>query len=188
MHPALQTKARQTKPKKCRICKAQFTPDRPMQTVCGPQCALASHRKAQERAQAKRDRERKVALTPRSKLLRSAQGAFNAYVRDRDRDLPCISCGRHHQGQYHAGHYRSVGAMPSLRFNGYNVHKQCQPCNAHLSGNLIEYRIGLIHRIGLERVEWLEGPHPPKSFNPLYLRRIQAIFTKKARKLRERRE
>ena len=36
------------------------------------------------------------------------------------------------------------GAMPSLRFNTHNVHKQCSACNNHLSGNMIEYRINLI--------------------------------------------
>ena len=82
----------------------------------------------------------------------------------RDEKEACISCGRHHTGQYHAGHYRTVGAAPELRFNELNVHKQCSVCNNHLSGNLIEYRRGLVAKIGIEKVEWLEGKHEAKKY------------------------
>ena len=34
------------------------------------------------------------------------------------------------------------------------------PCNSHKSGNISEYRIGLIKKIGIELVEWLEKDHP----------------------------
>jgi len=94
---------------------------------------------------------------------------------------PCISCQRHHDGQYHAGHYRSVGAMPSLRFNTWNIHKQCSACNNHLSGNMIDYRINLIGKIGQARVDWLEGPQETKSMDIVYLRRIKSVFTRRTR-------
>jgi hypothetical protein len=58
-----------------------------------------------------------------------------------------------------AGHYRSVGAHPELRFNEFNVNLQCRKCNGYWGGNLIEYRKGLIKKYGVEVVEWLEGPH-----------------------------
>jgi hypothetical protein len=60
-----------------------------------------------------------------------------------------------------AGHYRSVGACPELRFHPMNVHLQCEHCNSHLSGNIIEYRRRLATKIGVDRVEWLEGKHEP---------------------------
>ncbi len=91
-----------------------------------------------------------------SDWLKALQTVFNAYIRQRDHALPCISCGTH-KGQRHAGHYRSVGSTPELRFNEDNVHAQCATCNNHLHGNLIEYRKGLVDRIGLERVEALEN-------------------------------
>ena len=102
-----------------------------------------------------------MALKSRGDWLREAQAVFNKYIRLRDAELPCVSCGRFHEGQWHAGHYLSVGAHPELRFNELQVWKQCMPCNAHLSGNQVNYRIELINRIGLDKVEWLEGKHEP---------------------------
>lgn len=107
---------------------------------------------------------RREKLKTRSQWMREAQAAFNAWIRYRDRDKPCISCGATGRTSWDAGHYRSVAAAPSLRFDEDNVHKQCVPCNQHRSGNAIEYRRGLVARIGVERVEWLEREHPPKKY------------------------
>jgi len=175
------------RPKVCKQCGEEFIPARPLQSVCHVWCAIAQSRAktAVEAAkiEARRQRERKVELKPRSKWLAEAQAAVNAYVRLRDQSQPCISCQRHHTGQYHAGHYRSVGAMPSLRFNLWNIHKQDSACNAQLSGNLIEYRINLVKKLSIERVQWLEGNHPVRSFDIVYLRRIRKIFTRRAKHL-----
>lgn len=111
--------------------------------------AKADHRKAKER------------VKTRGEWLKDAQKWFNKYIRLRDAGQPCISCGRHHQGQYHAGHYRTVGAAPELRFNEINCHIQCAPCNNHLSGNIVNYRPRLIEKIGQDQVDWLEGGHKP---------------------------
>ena len=87
-----------------------------------------------------------------------AQAAFNAYIRARDDGLPCISCGSITASRWDAGHFRSVGAAPHLRFNEDNVHRQCsRPCNKDKSGDQLRYRAGLIARIGRERVEALEN-------------------------------
>ena len=131
---------------------------------------------------AKRDRERRMAVKPLSYWMKRAQAAFNAWVRARDAGQPCISCGRHHQGQNHAGHYRPAGSNPELRFEPDNCHLQCAPCNSHLSGNLGKYRPALIAKIGLERVEWLEGPHEPKRYRK---EDYQAIETEYKAKLKE---
>lgn len=151
----------------CKECGAYYIKKQSMQQVCSMECAIAySKRKAEEKRKkqeksdrleaGRRMRARKEALKSRPDWLKEAQKAFNEFIRLRDKDLPCISCGRYHAGQYHAGHYRSVGAYPELRFNEDNVHKQCSVCNNHKSGNAIEYRINLIRKIGLERVEFLE--------------------------------
>ena len=147
------------KAKTCEVCERVFVPDRMGQLVCRPACAMARVRQAKkaERASIK---ARKEAIKSRADWAKDAQQAFNAFIRARDEGLPCISCGRHHQGQWHAGHYLSTGARPELRYTESNVHRQCAPCNTHLSGNAVLYRIGLVNRIGLDAVEWLEGPHP----------------------------
>jgi len=176
------------RPKVCRQCGEEFTPARPLQSVCDFKCALASSREKAiveaARIEAKRIRERKVELKPRSKWLAEAQAAVNAYVRLRDSHLPCVSCGQSPaQGQRHASHYRSVGAMPALRYCTWNIAASCAQCNSMKSGNVVEYRIELVKRIGAERVAWLEGPHPVRSFDIVYLRRIKKIFTKRAKHL-----
>lgn len=114
---------------------------------------------------------------------RSAQRAFNADIRRRDIHDNCISCNRPHGGQYHAGHYRSVGAHPELRFEELNCHKQCSACNNHLSGNIADYRINLIKKIGIKKVEWLEGPHEPKKYTCAELKEIEFFYKKQLKML-----
>jgi hypothetical protein len=151
-------------------------------------CAVKTVKEAKQR---KRKRETKAArdrLKTRSEWAKEAQTAFNAWVRERDYGEPCISCQRHHKGQYHAGHYRTVGACPELRFEPLNCAKQCSVCNLHLSGNLIEYRINLVKKIGAEKVEWLEGPHEPKHYTVEDLKAIKKEYSRKARELKKARE
>ena len=163
-----------------------------MQIVCGWVCSeiwAVSKRKKEERAAKtvdKRETKAKLEkLKSRAQWAKEAQTAFNSFIRARDVDLPCISCGRHHQGQYHAGHYLSVGARPELRFVELNVYKQCAPCNTHLSGNAVLYRRALLDRIGTGGVEWLEGPHATKHYTVDDLRKIKADYTARARALKK---
>lgn len=185
--------SKQPRPKKCRVetCGASFVPARLGQAVCSPACALKDAPRNELKAKkaiAQRERReikvRKEKLKNRAGHLRDAQAAFNEWVRERDVALPCISCGRHHGGQYHAGHYRSVGANPELRFEPDNVWKQCAPCNTHLSGNLVNYRISLLQVIGVERVEWLEGPHEARKYTVEEIKTITAEYRAKTRELR----
>jgi hypothetical protein len=153
-----------------------------LQTVCGIRCAAKVAPKARKEA-AKALRERREAAKPRGKWLQEAQAAFNAYIRKRDEAMPCISCGRFHEGQWHAGHYLSTGARPELRFDEQNCHKQCQPCNTHLHGNLVMYRAELIRRIGLAKVEKLEGPHQLCKWTVTDLKAIRDDYRAKGKAL-----
>lgn len=168
--------------RKCPQCKEWFMPFNSMQKCCAnPKCALEQgkiDRSKRERIELKRRKEK---IKSRSEWLREAQAAFNAYVRIRDQDLPCISCQRHHKGQYHAGHFRTVKAAPQLRFNLKNCHKQCMPCNAHLSGNITEYRINLVKRIGVDNVEWIECNQDEARYSIEYAKRLKRIFNKRTR-------
>jgi hypothetical protein len=127
-----------------------------------------------ERASRKVLKQKIDALKPLSYYAGKAQAAVNAYRRALLADEPCISCGRHHQGQYHAGHFVSRGASPALRYTHENIWKQCQPCNTALSGNLLNYRKALVERIGIEKVEWLEGPHELPHWKREDYQRIEA--------------
>lgn len=176
---------------KCRVCKTAFTRKRPLQVVCeNIECAIkhaeskrAKTLESHARKVRKEIREQREKLKSRADWLREAQAAFNAFIRERDKDKPCISCGRFHTGSWDAGHYRSVGAAPALRFHEDNVHRQCVPCNQHKSGNVIEYRRGLVARIGAARVEWLEQEPPPAKFTIEDAKRIKAEFKSRLKDL-----
>lgn len=186
------------KPKKCKnpSCGVSFAPQRLGQAVCSPRCGLAIKDVNQEKArkslaQAKRAeiKARKERLKSRADHLREAQAAVNEYVRLRDAHLPCISCDSMPNdsdlmtgSRWDAGHYRSVGACPELRFEPLNIHRQCVKCNRNLSGNAVEYRIRLVQRIGAEKVAWLEGLHPACKYT---VEEIKAIKTKFRAMIRE---
>lgn len=164
-------------------CGRLFLPARPMQAVCSAACASRKVR-ADKKREREEVRKRKEAIKKRSEWLSEAQMAFNAWIRARDAGQPCISCQRHHTGQLHAGHYLSVGARPELRFEELNVHLQCAPCNTHLSGNAVLFRQGLIAKLGLQSVEWLEGPHEPKKYTIPELIEVKATYRRKLRELK----
>jgi len=113
--------------------------------------------------ESKKDKEWKVKkaqmksdLLTHKDYIKLLQVTFNTFIRLRDKDLPCISCGVLKCEEFHAGHY-IASTYQYLRFNEFNVWRQCSRCNTHLRGNLISYRIELIKRIGLEEVEYLEN-------------------------------
>ena len=146
----------------------------------------AAGQKIYQKAEKKVVSETKQRLRTRSDRMRDAQAAFNRYIRARDRGKPCICCGRSqgdlkHGGAVDAGHYRSRGSAPGLKFNLFNCHSQLAYCNRYLSGNVVGYRAGLIDRIGLERVERLEQENSPRRFDAEYLDRVKRIFTKRAK-------
>ncbi|TDF41567.1 recombination protein NinG [Alteromonadaceae bacterium M269] len=114
---------------------------------------------------------------------RKAVQAFNKYIRLRDANDPCISCQRHHSGQYHAGHYRPAGINSALKFDENNVHKQCAPCNNNLSGNLTHYRIHLIEKITLKEVERLEACNDVKRWSCEELLEIEHTYKRKCKDL-----
>lgn len=162
------------------IEKAQKARDR-------QQAKLAREMDVKAKEARKAERQRKMEVKPIGYWAKRAQNAFNSYIRERDELEPCICCGVHHQGQYHAGHYRSVGGNPELRFEEDNCHKQASHCNNYKSGNLAEYRIRLIRKIGLSRVEWLEGPHEQRRYRKDDYQEIEALYKKKLAELKQQR-
>lgn len=181
------------KPKKCKNkdCRAEFTPARPLQSACSIACAISLTNASKEKARAEKARkERLEHLQAKERIktkgdhAKEAQAEFNAWVRLRDQSLPCVSCGRFHEGQWHAGHYRTVGANPELRFEPLNVWRQCAPCNNHMSGNVVNYRIELVKRIGADTVEWLEGKHEPKRYTVDDFKRIKSEYRALVREMK----
>lgn len=162
---------RQVKLKKCRVegCNNEFQAFNSLHKACSPQCAVALVEEKHAKDRRKQISQDKKALreSDRGWWLKEAQKEFNKWIRNRDRNEPCISCGETRSNlKYDAGHYRSVGACPELRFEEKNCHKQCSfKCNQTRTGNVVDYRIGLIKKIGLKDVEWLEGSHDPRHYS-----------------------
>jgi hypothetical protein len=187
------------KQKNCTVCLAKFTPRSSLQKTCfDVRCAI-EHGKRQAAKKAKREkvqdrRETRAALVKLRTVrdwTKLAQAEFNRYIKLRDAFLPCVSCGMtEHKTGYHkidgwvASHYRSVGACPELRYHEDNVHKACVECNSHLSGNIVEYRIGLLARIGAERLAFLEGPHELKRYRIEELIAIRDTYRAKCKHLK----
>ena len=180
--------------RKCKLCE-NYIPDFVV-TPIGAFCSYDSATKyaytnkhkgknIKAKEQRKKDAIRKEKLKTVGDYVKEAQVAVNKYIRARDRHKPCVSCGSMPNdkigGAFDAGHYRSRGSAGHLRFNLLNIHKQCVKCNRFKSGNAVDYRLGLIKRIGLDSVEKIETNNKPKKFTIEYLKRLKKIFNKRAR-------
>lgn len=147
--------------------------------TCAVDYAVSNQEKGRakiKQAKSKEIRERKKSLRTKSWYVKKAQGYFNSAIRERDKNRPCISCGRgglenKYGGSWDCGHYKTVGAFPELRFEPLNAHRQCKSCNAgsskySMKGKTVsqDYTERLIKRIGQEKVDWLNGHHEAKRY------------------------
>lgn len=190
-----------TKPQRCKHCRVRM-PVELARHVLHEDCIdpwLAAQAVKKEAARKKKalaavkvekalDRQRKQALEPIRKLTKKAQAAFNAFIRARDAGQPCICCGQplgmgDIGGRYDAGHYRSTGSASHLRFDEANCHAQRKQCNRYGAGRAVDYRIGLIKRIGWERVEELEASNSPRKWTRDELIAIKDLYVSKLKEL-----
>ena len=185
---------------KCPHCKGKLDPGQRIHPACIAPWADAQEVKAQRKAdkQARmaakvertETRRRREAIKTLPELHREAQAAFNAFIRARDRGEPCICCGLPLSagdvgGAFDCGHYRSVGSAPQLRYHEDNAHGQRKQCNRWGAGRAVDYRLGLIARIGLERVEALESINTPHKWTREELVAIRETYRAKLRLWRE---
>ncbi|MCC8463847.1 recombination protein NinG [Photorhabdus bodei] len=187
--------------RKCKICCEWFIPRYSNIYWCNPEhgaelaikkrnrdrekAEQALKKKQQQELAEKKDKlkARRLAVKPLSYFRNQAQQAFNAFIRERDKYQPCISCGRFHEGQYHAGHYLTIKAHPELRFDEDNAHKQCSACNNYLSGNIINYKPCLIEKIGQERFNRLMSHHALPKWKRDDYEQIRDYYKEKLRSL-----
>lgn len=176
--------------RKCKACKALFTPARPLQVACGLACAMELGARARAAAERKADQARREKLRTTKEWRAEAQKAFNAFIRQRDAGRPCICCGQPMEpdkpgGAVDAGHYLSVGSAPNLRFDERNVHAQRKNCNRPGGTTRAAFRAGMIDRIGLAAVEALEADQAPRHYSADDLREIRDTYRRRARELRK---
>lgn len=198
----------EVKQKTCKSCGGKFRPSLSTQKACSVACALDLAKKPENQAVARKaiaQRERrevkvrKEKLKSRADYIREAQIEFNAFIRLRDKDEPCICCGSYGPGEdwltggkWDAGHFLGRGAYPELRFDEDNCHKQLKSCNGGsgkyaAKGRTVAqgYRERLIQKIGQERVDRLEGPHEAQRYTIEELKGIKALYRAKAKQLKE---
>ena len=166
-----------------------FTADRPLQVVCSYLCAIDISKKMAAKAVRADKKETKLkldALQTKPQLVKKAQTAFNSYIRDRDVGKQCISCDKPLDGganTFDAGHYRSVGSAPHMRFVEDNVHGQCKHCNNWLAGNHVEYRKRLLVRVGKMQLDLLESDSVLRKYTKEGLIEIARHYNAMARQL-----
>ncbi|MGY6772123.1 recombination protein NinG [Gallibacterium sp. ZY190522] len=196
--------AKASKQYKCKVCGTYYTKTvSSLQKVCSVECAIKLSKEQARKKREKLDKQARLeskkrlsALKEENKtkgqLIKEAQEAVNRYIRVRDENKECISCGKplvseRLGGGFDAGHYRSRGSSPHLRFYTLNIHGQCKRCNRHLGGNYHEYRVGLIERLGIKKVEEIEADNRERKYTEEDLRRIKRIFNKKTRLIQRKR-
>lgn len=83
-----------------------------------------------------------------NKAKAKADKYFSLYIRERDKNKPCITCGQY-SDKKDCGHFISR-RFEATRFDEKNSHGQCIKCNRFEYGNQYEHgkQIDLIHGEG----------------------------------------
>lgn len=172
---------------KCKNCRVPFEKKSSF-ACCSMACGLDYLDKAKVKKLAKAHTIQKKEFLDNDKQFQKAkaQKSFNEFIRLRDSHLGCVSCDKPKDwhGQWHCGHYKTVGARPDLRFNEDNAAKQCSKCNNYLSGNLTNYRVELINRIGKERLIALDLVDETKKYTAQDYKNIHLEYQQKIKDLK----
>ena len=165
---------------KCKHCKEKFEPVKFLQKYClKDECVRVWVESEKAKTWKKTKAKMKSDLETVQELIKATQIIFNKYIRLRDKGQNCISCQKKPLKE-NAGHYFNANNHWNVRFNELNVHLQCEHCNTYLSGNLIEYRKGLINKIGEEQLTLLElEANKTRKFTIEELKEIIETYKKK---------
>ena len=169
---------------RCKNCKDQFEPVKFLQKYCfKPECVKVWVETENAKQWTKKKSQMKADLTTLSDYLKLTQQVVNKYIRLRDEGLNCISCDLPPKKK-NAGHYYSQGGHSAIRFDEDNIHLQCEHCNTFLSGNLLNYQIGIEKRIGGEKLMQLQAKaHDVKKWTKEELKEIIEIYKKKIKNI-----
>ena len=185
--------------KVCKTCRTRFDPMPVGAITCSVECAesfaVSKRGKAEKIAavkERKADAVKRASQKSRSKWLAECQAIVNKYVRLRDleRGLGCVTCGAKPKGShpFDAGHLRSVGSAPHLRFMTSQISLQCVPCNRHQGGRALIFRQAMVQRRGGNWVEALEAMQGLAKFDIPYLERLKSVFAKRCKRMEKRLE
>jgi len=146
--------------KKCKVCKQNFQPKQFAQCCCAYKCAIIHAKELKKLNDTRYWNAEKKLLKEKLKTLgqyeAEAKKSFQKWIRLRDKDNPCISCGKI-TTEMDGGHFKKAEIYSGVIFNERNCHSQCRKCNRYLNGNELNYRLGLIERYGLEYANNIEN-------------------------------
>ena len=170
---------------RCKNCKQAFTKIRWNQKYClDPECVKVWVAEAKDQNWKKTKKKMQADIETVQELMKAAQIVFNKFIRIRDKNQPCISCGSKLENKFDAGHYFSSGGHKAVTFDEDNVHGQCVACNQWKHGNLIQYQIGIEQRIGGDRLIALhEKAHKAAKYTREELRDLIANYKQKIKNL-----
>lgn len=170
---------------RCKSCKEKFEPIRFNHKYClKDECIRAFVAETKEKMWKQTKVRMKNELKTTSDWMKEAQKVFNQYIRLRDEGLNCISCNKPPLKK-NCGHYYSQGGHSNVRFDEDNCHLQCEHCNTYLSGNLLNYQIGIQKRIGADRLIDLQTrAHITKKWSVEELKELINIYKKKIKELK----
>ena len=170
---------------RCKNCKNKFEPIKFNQKFClEPDCVKVWVETEKQKQWKKTKAEKKSELMTVQDYVKIAQQVFNKYINERDKGLPCISCGKPIKGRVNASHYYNANNHWNVRFDERNVHSSCITCNQFLSGNLIEYRFKLIDKIGSKLVDELDAEaRKTRKFTIEELKEIISTYKEKIKNI-----
>lgn len=148
-----------------------------------PQAKKEVRKKQKE--QDKKTREKLKTLT---QVEQEARKPFQKFIRLRDQDKPCPSCGTYTSDIWDGGHFYKAEIYSGLIFDERNCHKQCRKCNKYLNGNENNYRLGLIERYGEAFVLQLDADAIQKrdyKYTRQELNEIKKKYLEKIRKFNQ---
>ena len=142
------------KRKRCRSCNDLFSPFTSLQIACKTECAIALSKTKEGSDHAKKAYQRDTALMKKvfyasdiKTRKEAAKKACHEYIRERDKNKGCITCGNPLGSKFDAGHFLK-GTNSYTKFMEKNIHGQCVNCNQYNGGREREYEHALIAKYG----------------------------------------
>ena len=101
----------------------------------------------------KANREQKEKGKSIAALILESRKPYQQWIRMRDANNSCISCGQITSEIWDSGHFKKAELYTGMIFDERNCSKQCRKCNTYLNGNEGEYRKRLIEK---HSQEWMD--------------------------------
>jgi len=162
--------------KVCKNCKTKFVPAyNSLQQACSVNCAIELSKKKSQKEWRIEKKELKEKLKTHSDYEKELQTEINSIVRLIDRGVGCIAT-KSVNGKMNAGHYISVGANNTIRFNLLNIYLQSEHSNTYKAADTHRYREGIIRIYGKELLEEMDALNQHKTIKLTIPELKSAIF------------